>query len=479
MATTIRDLLVTLGVKADGKQLMSFDQNLKAVKSSAFSLGLVLAGLGYGIKKIAEAGAKSEKTRVSFETMLGSVAKADKMIKDMRALSLETPFSFEEAESTIKMMIAMGSSFENVIAETRTLGDVAAGLGVPMDRLAMNFGQVRNMGYLSGRELRDFAKAGVPILEMLSEMTGRTKEQVQDMISARGISFQMVSEAFAKMSGAGGKFEGLMEKMSKTTGGLASNIGVLFSLAMRDIGSDANKNIIKDVLKSFYDWGKVNGNLKTTLYALAEAVFLIGSAFATWKFGTLIVNLGKLAVSIALMGKAGLLANLKLLLIGASIIFLTLVAIELMNVLFTDKHTVFHTMYEDLQNIMNYWKSEIAGSDWYMWLTNTGKFAKPPKTAIEKEQDTAIDRRTKTPSNSFWEFLTADPKTLQTKASEFYARNKMLDYTPDPKTTFGAGVADRVTKENGQSKSKVPDNYYVYINDERQDDASVVIQAAE
>jgi len=40
-------------------------------------------------------------------------------------------------------------------------------------------------------------------------------------------------------------------------------------------------------------------------------------------------------------------------------------------------------------------------------------------------------------------------------------------------------VPDRVTKENGQSKSKVPDNYYVYINDERQDDASVVIQAAE
>jgi hypothetical protein len=69
------------------------------------------------------------------------------------------------------------------------------------------------------------------------------------------------------------------------------------------------------------------------------------------------------------MGSAGMLANLKLLLIGVAVAFITAAIIELYNLLFTDKHTVFHTMYEDLQNIMNYWKSEVEGTSFWKWLT--------------------------------------------------------------------------------------------------------------
>jgi tape measure domain-containing protein len=112
---------------------------------------------------------------------------------------------------------------------------VSAGLGVPMERLILNFGQVRVQGQLTGRELRDFAIAGVPLIDELAKNLGVTKERIADMVSEGKIGFPEVSTAFETMTSNGGKFEDLMDKQSKTFSGIVSNMSDEIGRLARDI----------------------------------------------------------------------------------------------------------------------------------------------------------------------------------------------------------------------------------------------------
>jgi hypothetical protein len=48
---------------------------------------------------------------------------------------------------------------------------VSAGLSIPIERLILNYGQVRMQAKLTGKELRDFAVMGVPLVSELAKNT--------------------------------------------------------------------------------------------------------------------------------------------------------------------------------------------------------------------------------------------------------------------------------------------------------------------
>ena len=352
--SSIRDLLIHVGVDGDTSKLRQFDQGVSHLKTGMIALTAVAAGAAYGINKLFQAGAAQEMTMMSFETMLGSASAAKNMIADLRKLSLETPFKFEEAESTVKMMIAMGAAEKDVIQETRMMGDVAAGLNIPMARLALNFGQVRSLGRLMGREIRDFSAAGVPLLEVLGKSLGKTKAEITKMASQGQISFEQTKEAFMQMTGEGGKFDNLMIKAAKTAKGLASNVGVLFDLALRDIGTELNDNILKDLLQNFYDWGLQNDNIKKGLKSILYVIAGIGGAFALWGLGQVLYGVSLVTAAITGLGTASMIATGKALLLPLAVgaAFLVLLAIA-QDIWYTFENPKNKTVLRELINILN------------------------------------------------------------------------------------------------------------------------------
>lgn len=468
MSTTIRELFVRLGVNADQKALSNFDNTLNSVRSTALRLGAVLA-TSFGVKAIVTAGSDAEKTRISFETMLGSVEKANKLLKDINQLTLKTPFTFEEATSTVKMMLAMGASEETVIDETRRLGDVASGLNVPMERLALNFGQVRTLGKLATRELRDFAIAGVPLLDVLAQMTGKTKTEVQDMVSGGQISFDMVLEAFKKMTDEGGKFANLMEKQSKTTGGLMSNLKDLAQMAIKEIGLNFNNKHLKPLLQRLLKWGQENNNIAKSLKTILGLVVAIGAGFAMWKIGQFSMAMGKMILLWNSVGKAALFAQAKMLLVpllvGAGILTLIATVTELYNLFFTDKKTVFHYILEDLKTIVSYWKTEFVNSSLGKFLgldpasqaekTKAIEAGKEPQTGVKKSLQNwvnfEIERRGGKPIN----FANSESKLGETAGNMFSNMwTKLKDFATEDMATrrarynspaFGAGYEKSTT----------------------------------
>lgn len=64
------------------------------------------------------------------------------MLRDLSNFAKKTPFELTGIRDTAKQLMAMGVSADDMIPTMKALGDVSAGLNVPIERLALNYGQV-------------------------------------------------------------------------------------------------------------------------------------------------------------------------------------------------------------------------------------------------------------------------------------------------------------------------------------------------
>ena len=173
---------------------------------------------------------------LAFTTMLGSAEKSRKMMADITNLALVSPYTVTEVASNTKQLIAMGIEAEKAMETMKALGDVSAGVSVPMWRVAINYGQVAALGRLQQREIRDFAMAGIPIVDELAKVLGKTSAEITSMVTAGRIGFPEVEKAFQSLSGEGGKFHNMMEKQNSTVKGQMNRLQDQVELMMNSIG---------------------------------------------------------------------------------------------------------------------------------------------------------------------------------------------------------------------------------------------------
>ncbi|NCD40551.1 MAG: hypothetical protein EOL88_00515 [Bacteroidia bacterium] len=240
--------------------------NLNKVKSgmgglgsTALKLGAILGGtmgvVALGRKMIDLAG-KFEQTQIAFTTMLGSAEQANLMLRDLADFASKTPFELVGIEQSAKQLLAMGIEANSVIPTMKALGDVSAGLSVDLNRLAYNYGQVKSQTVLTGVELRDFVRAGVPLISELAKNLNVSEKAIKDMVSEGKIGFPEVEKAFQTMSGEGGKFFDLMDKQSGTFLGKISNLKDSINIFLRTQGNMLITwgGLLVDELIKLADW---------------------------------------------------------------------------------------------------------------------------------------------------------------------------------------------------------------------------------
>ena len=199
-----------------------FTSSLKTIWKSLAALGIArwLFNIWQSSVKLAW---NLQQAQVAFTTMLWSAQEADKLLWDLSNFAKETPFELTWIRQNAKQLLAMGISNKRLLPTLKSLWDVSAWLSVPLERLALNYGQVISQTKLTWRELKDFTTAWVPLLEQLSEQLWKTTAEVQDMISDGNVSAEMVTEAFEAMTSEGGKFANMMDAQSKTYQWVVSN----------------------------------------------------------------------------------------------------------------------------------------------------------------------------------------------------------------------------------------------------------------
>lgn len=228
--TTLSQKLDALKQKLDN--IGSTMQSVGTQLSMAVTAPIALAG-GAAIKTAAE----FEQLEVAFTVMLGSAEKAKQLIEDIKAFSAATPFQFSDIQEATKILIAFGSTQEEVFGEMQGLGDIAAGTGAPLKELALLYGKARASQTLYTMDLMELANRGVPIFTELAKIYGVTEAQVKKMAENGQLHFTDLQKVIQNLTGEGGRFAGLMEAQSKTLSGLFSTLKDNIELALGDIGA--------------------------------------------------------------------------------------------------------------------------------------------------------------------------------------------------------------------------------------------------
>ena len=242
---TVYSSLDTLTQKASSLAVVKFGGLI-----SLATAGLGITGIGL---KVAKLGAHAETTRLSFQTMLGSIEKGDAMMAKLDRFSNSTPYSGDQVNQAAKTLLAFGVSAGSVEAELRKIGDVAAGSGKDFNELAAIYGKVFAKGKADSMALNQMIGAGIPIVKLLGEQYGKSGDEIYAMAEKGEISAQAISDAFGKMSGKGGQYANMMEKQSQTVTGLWGAITGQLEYAGSLIG-ESIAPIVKKVLTYFQGW---------------------------------------------------------------------------------------------------------------------------------------------------------------------------------------------------------------------------------
>lgn len=271
--------------KAYGEQSTYLDRLIKRI-----AVYWSIRQVGNFLTNVREVTAEFELQRVSLGAIIQDQQRANQLFAEIKSFALKSPVSILDLTKYTKQLAAYKVGWDGVKTDTKELfdwtkklTDVSVGLGVSMDRVVLAFGQVRATGYLRASEVRQFTEMGVPIVEelaaKLSKLNGEavTAADVMDMISKRGISFELVKEVFDDMTSAGGMFYNMQEKQGNTLFGLWAKLGDAASVMYDEIGNTSSVNSgMKEVIRLLSDLMR---NWRNVGLVVAESA----AVFAIWK----------------------------------------------------------------------------------------------------------------------------------------------------------------------------------------------------
>ena len=221
-----------------------------------------------------------QQLEVAFETMLGSKSKADALMGQLIDTAATTPFEMSEVAEASKMLLAYGMEGDKVNETLIRLGDIAAGLSMPLKDLAFLYGTTMVQGRLYTQDLNQFLGRGIPLADELAKQFGKNKSEVKKLVEEGKIGFPEVQKAIEALTGEGSKFGGLMEAQSKTISGQISNIEDAWEQMFNEIGKSQEGNI-SGVLD-------ITGKLIENWRRIGKVVLSVVAIYGAYKAATMV-----------------------------------------------------------------------------------------------------------------------------------------------------------------------------------------------
>lgn len=268
---------VSKAVEREGGNIEEIFERLTKA-AAAFGVGLSAKEF---IAQSVQIRGEFQKLEVAFTTMLGSTEKADALMQQMVRTAATTPFDLQGVANGAKSLLAYGVAAEDVNKTLIRLGDIAAGLSIPLGDLVYLYGTTMAQGRLYTADLNQFTGRGIPMIGELAKQFGVAESEVKSLVEAGKVGFQEVQKVIESLTNEGGKFGGLMEAQSKTIAGQISNIEDSISQMFNNIGK-ANEGIINsalgvvsDLVENYEQVGKVLLELVGTYGAYKAALITI------------------------------------------------------------------------------------------------------------------------------------------------------------------------------------------------------------
>lgn len=244
-------------IRANG-QIVRSQSNLMNISGQlARRLALVfsVSQISSYLIKLRDVTGEFELQNTALASILKNQNQADVLFQQITDLAVRSPFTVKQLTTYTKSLSAYGFEYEKLYDTTKRLADVAAGLGVDMQRIILAYGQVSAANFLRGTETRQFSEAGLNILKELAEYYSEVEEravslgEVQDRQFKKMISFQDVEEVFKRLTSEGGTFYQMQERQAETIAGQVSNLQDSIDIMLNSIGQ-SNRGVMTTMISA-------------------------------------------------------------------------------------------------------------------------------------------------------------------------------------------------------------------------------------
>ena len=256
------------GIRKTSGMLQAFGRRVLSMRGA-----LTAAFAGAGVGGLVKMAADAETLQMQLKVLTGSAEAASKLMQELQAFAVSTPFESMDIAGAARSLIAFGTPAENVIEQLTTIGDIASGVGVPLGEMAELYGKMQVQGRVFAEDINQLTGRGIPIIQALAAQFGVMDSEVKKLVESGAVGFAEVSAAMKSMAGPGGKFQGLMEQLSTTTAGKFSTFKDNLQIFGRILGE-----MLLPLANQFLDWAIALG---PTLIQVGKVLSIMASNMGT------------------------------------------------------------------------------------------------------------------------------------------------------------------------------------------------------
>lgn len=278
-AAESKRILSGIGNKAveEGNRI---DDTFKKIGAAAATM-FAAAQMKDFVVQVANVRGEFQKLEIAFKTMLGSEEKAVALMDQLVKTAATTPFGMSDIANSAKQLLAYGLEADKVNDTLIRLGDIAAGLSIPINDLAYLYGTTMVQGRLYTQDLNQFLGRGIPLMAELAAQFGVAESEVKKLVEEGKVGFPQVQQAIFNLTNEGSKFGGLMAAQSQTISGQISNIEDQIEQMFNEIGK-SSEGVISDALS-------LTSSLIEHWETIGKVLLTVIATYGTYKAAVLLV----------------------------------------------------------------------------------------------------------------------------------------------------------------------------------------------
>lgn len=204
------------GMDQEGRKACKrLNAGLINMSATITGVGAAINGLRAGWGKFSAmlaGGDDIERVTRRMEAFTGGASSAAGAARDVVDFADTPPFGLAETQRAAQLLLGCGVRASELKSTLESLGNVAAGSGMSLEQIGVRLSVAFQSGKVGMRDLRPLMENGVDVLKLWSRQTGKTRAELQKMMTEGTIGFRDLKGALVSMGSAGGQFAGAMEK---------------------------------------------------------------------------------------------------------------------------------------------------------------------------------------------------------------------------------------------------------------------------
>lgn len=175
---------------------------INKIKAALAGLGVFFSARGIfgGIKSILGTGDEFQKFEKQLDSIYGNAEKGRDAFAWIKQFAKDTPLQLDQVmQSFIQLknfgIDPMSGALQAAVDQNAKLG----GESERLQRITLAMGQAFAKGALQGQDIKQMIEAGVPVWQLLSEVTGKSTAELQKMSEAGKLTTDIMKKFFAQM----------------------------------------------------------------------------------------------------------------------------------------------------------------------------------------------------------------------------------------------------------------------------------------